>query len=379
MMADRSKVELDRTRNYKPHHRGQNAMISLSNLSGPPKTASVRTLPSLPADHSWKGKLKSMDHVRDQGSCGSCWAVGTATVLSAHSELFGDYKGELSPQQIVECAPNPYECGGSGGCDGSTAELAMDHILMYGLQTEEDYPYKARDDKKCKEEITATKPTEVLIGGAKFAGYRDLRPFEVLDVKETLATRGPIAASIAADQGMALQFYRSGVFDSCSDRVINHLVTLVGYGGSTLSRYWVIQNSWGDEWGEGGFMRLARASDDAEEADCGVNNKPLDGSGCKSGPNAVKAGDTLRSCGACGILTENVVPELLLTNQGYWAKGAASQTRTDDEEQMSKSSNQKKTLVHDANKDANAHGEKHDDKKTGGGKTKQGLRHLPRR
>ena len=47
----------------------------------------------------------------------------------------------LSPQQLVDCAPNPDHCGGTGGCLGSTAELAYNYSKVAGLVSEEEYPY----------------------------------------------------------------------------------------------------------------------------------------------------------------------------------------------------------------------------------------------
>merc|ERR1719401_2575081 len=71
----------------------------------------------LPERVSWR-HLKVADRVRDQGSCGSCWAIATVGVLEAHYEIYSS-NGSLrtfSAQQTLECTPNPDECGGKGGC-----------------------------------------------------------------------------------------------------------------------------------------------------------------------------------------------------------------------------------------------------------------------
>lgn len=60
-----------------------------------------------------------------QGMCGSCWAhAGVETIESALFLATGKML-ILSPQQTLECTPNPQTCGGSGGCEGATAELAF--------------------------------------------------------------------------------------------------------------------------------------------------------------------------------------------------------------------------------------------------------------
>merc|ERR1719450_2095156 len=87
-----------------------------------------------------------MKDVVDQGGCGSCWAVSSASVLRAHMQLYQKDR-KLSAQQMVSCTPNPRECGGKGGCSGATAELAMDWVLHHGLANEEDVPYLAADSK----------------------------------------------------------------------------------------------------------------------------------------------------------------------------------------------------------------------------------------
>merc|ERR1719436_1624135 len=82
--------------------------------------------------------------VQDQGGCGSCWAVSAATVIRAHLELY-QRDQKLAPQQIVSCTANPRHCGGKGGCDGATGELAMDYVWKNGLAEEQDMSYEARD------------------------------------------------------------------------------------------------------------------------------------------------------------------------------------------------------------------------------------------
>merc|ERR550525_629072 len=82
--------------------------------------------------------------------------------------------------------------------------------------------------------------------------------------------------------------YDSGVFDSCErDATVNHAILLMGYGvDADLGKsYWLIRNSWGEDYGERGFIRVLRHdSDEGEAGYCGTDYKPLDGVGCKGGP-----------------------------------------------------------------------------------------------
>merc|ERR1719201_2020834 len=101
---------------------------------------------------------------------------------------------------------------------------------------------------------------------------------------------GPVGISVAAADW---KYYSHGIYDSCKpDAVIDHAVTLIGYGEETGAKYWTIQNSWGPWFGEDGLVRLlrhdAKADDDEEERHCGVDRQPEVGSGCKGGPSSAR-------------------------------------------------------------------------------------------
>merc|ERR1719226_285109 len=89
------------------------------------------TRPALPPTFSW-AHLDAIATPTDQGSCGSCWAYASTAALNAHAEI-NNNTNRYSVAQIVACTPNPQKCGGSGGCDGATAELAYEYVLQKGL------------------------------------------------------------------------------------------------------------------------------------------------------------------------------------------------------------------------------------------------------
>ena len=110
-----------------------------------------------------------------------------------------------------------------------------------------------------------------------------------------------MAVSVAADQW---SFYESGIFDGDGDcgYVINHAVTAVGYGtDKNGNNYWIVRNSWGESWGENGYIRVAREKS-AAEVKCGIDKDPSSGSGCEGGPSEIKV------CGVCGILSDSSYP-----------------------------------------------------------------------
>jgi len=141
-------------------------------------------------------------------------------------------------------------------------------------------------------------------------GWEKLPENKYEPLKRALVEYGPVGVSLAADSWMS---YSSGIFDGCEkDSIINHAVTLIGYGEETGSgaKWWQIKNSWGPDWGEGGNIRLLRRDD--EESYCGTDHKPQDGSGCLGGPKEVTV------CGTCGILYDTAVPHF--TGDGSEAK-----------------------------------------------------------
>jgi len=83
----------------------------------------------LPASVDWREVRPSVvSAVKDQGSCGSCWAFASTATIESHAAISTGQLFDLAPQQLASCAPNPDHCGGTGNCFGSIAELAFDYV-----------------------------------------------------------------------------------------------------------------------------------------------------------------------------------------------------------------------------------------------------------
>lgn len=236
----------------------------------------------------YRQKLRSSTFVRDQGSCGSCWAVAAVGALEMHSELRYGNTTELAFQEFVDCVSNPRHCGGTGGCDGATAELAFDYATKHGLSSDKDYAAGT-----CQ---GSPRSTSVL-------GWQRLPENEVAPLLHTVAHSGPVVVSVDGSKWFE---YSEGIFNGCEkDAIVNHAVLLVGYGTDASvadgnPRYWLIRNSWGEGWGENGFIRLLRHSGDRDH--CGIDNEPKKGVGCDSGPKEIMV------CGMCGVLSDSSHP-----------------------------------------------------------------------
>ncbi|KAF7268185.1 hypothetical protein GWI33_018647 [Rhynchophorus ferrugineus] len=193
----------------------------------------------------WREK-NILNPIKDQGSCGSCWAFSSiAVVESAYARQTGILLS-LSEQQLVDCAR-----GGnyiSVGCYGGVYKDAFAYIVENGVETEELYPYVAKT-----ETCTAAGAPVVNI-----TAYHDISPKSEEDLATLVATNGPVGVSIVAD---TLKSYQSGVFTGfCVDWtfMIDHAVAVVGYGTENGVDYWLIRNSWGTTWGEEGYLKLQR-------------------------------------------------------------------------------------------------------------------------
>lgn len=257
-------------------------------------------------------KLNTSKRIKNQGACGSCWAVTAATVLDMHNEIYrpGDRR-TFSARELVSCVSNPHNCGGQGGCRGATVELAYEWIMEHGLSTELMEPYVPLEgicSRPGSGSSAYPKPgsflrqqKEASHAGLGLTGWKKLPENQYEPLLRAVVERGPAAVSAGASSWRS---YTSGVFDGCSrDVIINHAVVLVGYGYDEKldSKFYDIQNSWGSRWGEMGHIRLLRADDDAT-AQCGDDRNPQDGTGCDGGPPSV------RVCGMCGVLYDSVIP-----------------------------------------------------------------------
>jgi cathepsin L len=288
----------------------------------------------MPNEFSWVNLSTISSPSEDQGDCGSCWAYASSTAMRARAEIKG-LPAEFSAEQLVACTPNPHKCGGTGGCDGATAELAYEYVLQKGLSKPQHFfmmksmlssasdeplsgcPAGLRPESEVATQgVLGVDGSEVHLLGTSESEFRGMaigmRGWTKLPenkeepIMRSLMLDGPLYVAVAV--GEHWHYYSGGVMtqEGCDSRnVINHAVTLFAWGIKEKTRigpvkYWAIKNSWGPSWGEHGNVRLHRRDD--EENQCGWDEKPQEGSGCEGGPQKVWV------CGVCGILYDAVAP-----------------------------------------------------------------------
>lgn len=111
----------------------------------------------VPNDIDWRTK-GVVTPVKNQGGCGSCWAFAATETIESGLAIATGKLLTLSEQNMVSCTKNPRHCGGTGGCQGATAELGIDYVAQKGISSESVYPYTARTGT-CKETTKAAHVT----------------------------------------------------------------------------------------------------------------------------------------------------------------------------------------------------------------------------
>ncbi|KAG1670521.1 hypothetical protein FOA52_015386 [Chlamydomonas sp. UWO 241] len=211
----------------------------------------------LPVNVDWRGTGADTS-VKDQASCGSCWAFATTGTMQGTWFVATGEVLSLSEQHIVDCAWD-HEVN---GCFGGWGDGAMDLIIESGgAAAEDDYPYLGQNG------FCHGKTSEKV---AMFSGYHDITPYDEKAIMEAVATHGPLYVGLDAVHP-TFKYYSEGVYHraDCGTTLEtqNHAVTLVGYGTTDGGvDYWLIRNSWSKLWGEDGYVKISRKGND-----CGIS------------------------------------------------------------------------------------------------------------
>lgn len=197
------------------------------------------SLAAVPSAYNWC-TLGGCTPVRDQGNCGSCWAFGTVGPIEMNILIKDGASKDLAEQWLVSCNTDGY------GCDGGW--WAHKYFVSPGAVYESDFPYTATD-APCGGPYTYHEK----IASWAYVGTSYSVP-STDAIKQAIYDRGPVSAAVCVNT--AFRSYTSGVFNpATSCTTMNHAIVLVGW--DDVLGAWRLRNSWGDDWGEDGYMWIA--------------------------------------------------------------------------------------------------------------------------
>ncbi|KAK2948392.1 putative Gut-specific cysteine proteinase [Blattamonas nauphoetae] len=228
------------------------AMLGVSVLNeGPTDYVPANDLPEeFDARVHWEGK---MSPVRDQASCGSCWAFAVAETMTNRMAILDCSRGVMSPQDLVSCDFVDH------GCNGGIPLASWEWVHLKGITTEECIPYSSGGGrvescpKACKDGSAIVRTKATGVGHVKAA-----------NMQQELFDNGPFEVAFTVYEDFKV--YKSGVYrHTTGSKLGGHAVMVMGWGVEDNTPYWLIQNSWGTVWGENGFFKIVRGQNE-----CGI-------------------------------------------------------------------------------------------------------------
>ena len=228
------------------------------------KHFSRENVDDLPKDFNCKSLLQES---RRQSSCGSCYIFSTMEMAQARLKKKFNETVQLSIQYSINC--NYY----NQGCEGGYPTLVTKFGLEFQFVEEECLKYTGRDGK-CSDACDINQlDKHYKVSNYYFLGGAYGKSTERLMMLE-LMNKGPFVVSF--EPNMDFMFYRKGIYHSvlAADWILNgqkqpdwekvdHSVLLAGWGEENGEKYWLLQNSWGASWGEGGYFRMRRGTDES--------------------------------------------------------------------------------------------------------------------
>ncbi|WVZ60578.1 hypothetical protein U9M48_010581 [Paspalum notatum var. saurae] len=217
------------------------------------------SLADAPQSMDWRA-MGAVTGVKDQGDCGCCWAFSAVAAAEGLNKIQTGRLVSLSEQELVDCNVDDV----NQGCEGGLMDDAFQFMARRGgLASESSYPYRGVDGS-CRSSAAAARAATV-------RGHEDVPRNNEAALAAAVAHQ-PVSVAINGE-ALAFKFYGGGVLDGDCSTELNHAITAVGYGtAGDGSKYWLMKNSWGASWGEGGYVRIRRGV--RGEGVCGLAKLP---------------------------------------------------------------------------------------------------------
>jgi len=201
--------------------------------------------------------------ISSHGNCTASWAIAIASALSnrfcvQNPTEYGELM--LSAQELLSCDVR------QRGCDGGDMDTAWEYIERQGLVSELCFPYQADRamgnigcKSKCSTETPLKAASHCVVGGDP-----DMPAAEVMKgIKKEIFNNGPVDAAIFLVDDFLV--FQRGLYqeERTATPLVNrnrqrllHAVKIIGWGQERGLDYWIIENSWGEDWGENGYARI---------------------------------------------------------------------------------------------------------------------------
>ncbi|OHT09378.1 Cathepsin L1 [Tritrichomonas foetus] len=236
------------------------ALFSFKDYQPHPRTQSTFSDFQPPEELDWR-ENNTVTGIKNQGSCGSCWAFTSVAVIESLLARTTGKLVDLSPQSLVDCCT---VCNGCLGCDPCNSLSWTISQHNGSIPLEQDYPYTGVQGSCQAEKFDKS------YGNIKSWGFVDFCNETDLMVK--CAEYGPVLVAMKANLWSFL-YYDGGIFyeEGCSQFDYDHAMAVVGYGSENEKLFWIAKNSMGPQWGEAGYIRIARNSGNM----CGIASRAL--------------------------------------------------------------------------------------------------------
>jgi C1A family cysteine protease len=226
---------------------GERERIALSLAQG----AAAPTAFVFARSRDWRNKdgQNWITDVKDQGGCGSCVAFGTVATFEAQARI--QYNKPSWNLDLSEA--DLFFCGAGRKCqEGWWPTDALAYVKDKGISEESCFPYQAQD-------MDCTPCSDRANRLLKIGKWQ-----EIIDVgqrKEWLDKQGPLVACMAVYRDFFN--YKDGIYKHVSgDLAGYHAISCVGYNED--EKYWICKNSWGKDWGDRGFFKIAYGEADID-------------------------------------------------------------------------------------------------------------------
>ena len=228
----------------------------------------------LPESFDWRNRdgVNFVSPIRNQAQCGSCYAFASMAMMESRLRIVTNNTLQvvLSPQDVVGCSEY------SQGCEGGFSYLiAGKYAQDFGIVEESCFPYKGVDTA-CNEAKDCVRyyATDYYYVGGYYGACNEP------EMRFDLVNNGPFAVGFEVLNDFLN--YKGGIYKhtGLTDKfnpweITNHAVLVVGYGVEDGVPFWIVKNSWGEDWGEQGYFRIIRGVDEVAFESMALATTPL--------------------------------------------------------------------------------------------------------